>query len=247
MKTDLKYRNSIVLLTLIIFTLSASCGLPVYEVLDPPRKIGSSLNQVGFDTPDDDLIDGYIIYYKIYYSGDTSVDDDEAHFSPSYYEDSSSEMESGTDIPEDLDFFPLGIIGKTSVTYPHIPLRGDDHEVYFDFTNAQNQNGDPILSIDGVNYNQDLGTPARGVFYTDDIGSDSYNTFKSFINSFSTDSGQIDSDLISMRSSNGGSLSNINAIEIAFVAISYGISESNFEQMMSLPVYLGSVTMNVNF
>ena len=219
----------------------------MYEVLDPPGKISSSLNQVGFDTPDDDLIDGYIIYYKIYYSGDTSVGDDEAHFSPSYYANSSSELESGIEIPKNLKFQPLGILGKTSVTYPHIPLQGDDHEVYFDFTNAQNQNADPILTIDGVNSNYNKGTPARSVLYHDDIGSANYNTFKSFINSYSADSSQIDSDLMSMRTSNGGSLSNINAIEIAFVAISYGISESNFEQMMSLPVYLGTVTMNVNF
>ena len=112
LKTDLKYRNKylflIILNSLFIFT---GCGLPVYEVLDPPQKISSTLNQVGFDTPDDDLIDGYIIYYKIYYSGDTEIDEDEAHFSPSYYDSSSAEMESGTDIPEELDFYPLESLG----------------------------------------------------------------------------------------------------------------------------------------
>ena len=116
-----------------------------------------------------------------------------------------------------------------------------------DFTTALNQSGEPNLIIDGAIYNSEIGIPARGVLYNDDLSAGNYNTYKSFINSFTYESGQIDGDLLSMRNSNGGTLSNINAIEIAFVAISYGISDSNFEQMMSLPVYLGTVSMNVNF
>ena len=241
LKTDLNHKNLFIFLIIITYFL-LSCGLAQYEVLDPPRMYSPGDNQVGFQTPDNEIIDGYIIYYKIYRYDDSTIDTDESYFNPDNFEDESSDYESGTAVPEELDFFMLGFLGTTTnETFPHISQTGSGHYIAFDFTDSLNQNTDPILLIDGTNYNQDIGVPARGVKYKD-------NTFKSFINNyeFSNDSNEIDEDLDSMDDSLGSAetLDDVGTIEIAFVAISYGISASSFEQMMSIPVHLGTVQIN---
>ncbi len=233
------------LLIFISSLLTGSCGLPVYEVLDPPDMYNPGSYQIGFQTPDDSSIDGYIIYYKIYEYNHTSISTDKAKFSASYYENDDSELDSGTSLPESLKFYKLGFTGQSNnENYPHIPLSGSNHNVIIDFTSALNQISDPVLSIDGTVYSD---IPARGVLYSDiDSYTTSENTFKRFINNyeFENPENEVDADLKTMRANNGGSLSGITSIEIAFVAISYGISAGTLEQMMSVPIYLGTVTQN---
>ena len=237
----------ILYLLITVTLLTTSCGLPVYEVLDAPERYNPGSYQVGFQTPDDSAIDGYIIYYKIYESNHSSISSDEAKFSASYYENSNDELDFGTSLPESLNFFPLGFVGQSNnENFPHIPLSGSDHDVNFNFFDALNQisGSDPVLSIDGFEYN---GIPARGVKYSEiESYTSSEDTFKRFVKNyeFENSSNDVDADLVSMKSNNGGSLSGIISIEIAFVAISYGISAGTLEQMMSIPVYLGTVTQN---
>ena len=226
--------------------LAGSCGLPVYEVLASPDMYNPGSYQVGFQTPDDSSIDGYIIYYKIYEYNHTSISTDKAKFNASYYENSESdELDSGTSLPERLKFFKLGFTGQSSnQNYPHIALSGPNHNVIIDFTSALNQDSDPVLSIDGSDYSD---IPARGVLYSAiKAYTSSENTFKRFINNyeFENSGNEVDADLKTMKANNGGSLNGITSIEIAFVAISYGISAGTLEQMMSVPVYLGTVTQN---
>jgi len=233
------------------FLLLLSCGIPTYEVLDPPRKYNPGSNMVGFQTPNNDEIDGYIIYYKIYKYNDSTISTDEAKFNKSYYTNSSSELPSGTTLPESLGFYKMGYIGKTNnEAFPHIPLRGSGHNVLLNFSSSINLSStsvtDPVLEINGTDYTSTIGTPARGVIYSA-ISSynTSNNTFKRFIKNYEfLNSSSYDVDLSSMRSSNGGSFSGITQIQIAFVAISYGISDANFEQLMSTPEYLGTITQN---
>ncbi len=236
------------IITITILLIFSSCGLPVYEVLEPPVRYNPGNYKVGFQTPDDDLIDGYIIYYKIYYTGDTTIDTDKAHFNASYYDNDT--LESGISIPEDLDFFKIGFINSSrNDIFPHIQHKESDTDIVIDFTNVIAQDTDPQIFLDATDYNEmvDNGTPARGVLYSD---IDFYNTseisYKRFVKNFEFENsaGEIDDDLLTMKSAHGNSLSGIGSIKIAFVAISYGISESTFEQLMSIPVYLGTVDAN---
>ena len=240
-------RSSIFYLVIFILSLlSESCGLPVYEVLDSPDMYNPGSYQVGFQTPSDSSIDGYIIYYKIYEYNHTSISTDKAKFNASYYEnDENGDLDSGTSLPERLKFYKLGFTGQSSNdNYPHISLSGANHNVVIDFTSALNQESDPVLRIDGTVYSD---IPARGVLYSD-IKSyvSSENTFKRFVKNyeFENSGNELDADLKTMKSNNGGSLNGITSVEIAFVAISYGISAGTLEQMMSVPVYLGTVTQN---
>ena len=236
----LKRTDLYIISVLLSLFLISSCGLPNYEVLEAPTVYsppGSST--VGFETPGDDTIDGYIIYYKIYYYGDTQIDDDEDQFDESYY--SNDDLPSGTSVPESLDFYNLGFVDDTSNTsYPHIPLTGSSHQVYFDFSQTLLRLDDPELYIDSTSYNSAIGIPARGVTY-DDVYNSGDNTFKRFLKNYEFDP-YLDADLVSMKSS-AGTLTDGMSVEIAFVAISYGISPDSFDQLMSVPVYLGTIEL----
>ena len=239
----LKQTDILSAIFLIVLITISSCGLPDYEVLEPPEYYNPSGDyNVGFKTPNDESIDGYIIYYKIYYSGDDDlIDGDEGKFDESYY--SNDDLPSGTTVPESLDFYELAYVDNTNNSYPHIPLNGSStHDVYFDFKDTLNQDSDPVLYIDTINYNSTIGIPARGVTYHA-VYSDSDYSFKRFLKNYEYDP-YIDADLESMKDSYTGDLSLINSIEIAFVAISYGISSTDFNTLMSIPIYLGTVNVN---
>lgn len=194
---------------------------------------------VGFITPSDDLIDGYIIYYKIYIDGSSNIKSDEDQF-----DKSDNEIQSGTSLLKKLNFFKLGFKGESSNdNFYTIPWNGSGNKIVFDFFYALNQSSDPVLYIDGTDYSTILGVPARGVKYKDVYsgGDSTYDTFKRFIKNYEFDP-YLDEDLKLIDSK----LSTVSAnkIEIAFVAISTGISASTLEQMMSIPVYLGTVEIN---
>ncbi len=208
---------------LILF--AAGCGLPSYSYLDEPSVIdyGSS-NKVGFNAADGSGVDGYIIYYKIYADGDEDIDDDEDRFDASYYDDDS--IPDGTTVPESLSFEKMAWAGVSSYTTPVIGYDGDD-DVVLDFTSSINQDSgnDPVLYIDGSSMSSSMGIPGRGV-------KDSDSLYKRFVQDYDFDDSDLDSTIT------GGSTIKI---QIAFVAISYGLDASTLDSSMSVPVYLGTV------
>jgi len=238
------------LLSLIILLSAASCGLPVYEVLDPPSAYVQGFNTMGFTTSGSDSIDGYVIYYKIYNYGDSLITTERRKFDPSYYDnDDTKELPSGTELPKELHFFPMGYVGvnnQQSETFPHIKLSGGGIVVQFDFSGALDQKTgtDTVLTIGGPVSGS---VPARGVAYSNtNFGQYSgQNDSKRFVKNyeFENNSGNLyDDDLDNMKKRYD--LDNVSSIEIAFCAISYGISNTNFQPLMSVPVYLGTVQMN---
>lgn len=236
-----------IFLTLIV----TSCGLPLYEALDPPRAVslGSGVNAVGFTSADDDLVDGYVVYYKIYHSGDELIlqREEEKQFDPSYYEnDNLNELPSGDTLPLQLGFYKLGFVNDTASFNPQLPVNAGGRTVLIDFTDSriQSSGSDPVIYVDGTNMNNDYGVPARGVKYSD-AGSDlilyfNNKTFKRFVKNYEyTNSiNYIDADIKQMLSRGGTGVSNI---VIAFVVYSYGISNTTLEPLSSIPVHLGTV------
>jgi len=237
--------NSIFYVLLIL--LIGACGLPVYEALDPPSVeiLGTGVNSVAFTSDDDDLIDGYVIYYKIYYADDTLIRTEEKLFDPTVYDNSdSSEMPSGDSLPEDLGFYKLGFKSQNNRIDPQLPVTGGGNSVLIDFTNSSPQTEifDPVVYVDNTNMNSDFGVPARGVVYSD-AGSSypAYNnddTFKRFVRNYEYDGSYEDAD-IRQALTRGGS--DISTIDIAFVAYSYGMSNTTLEPLSSIPVYLGTI------
>ncbi|OQY33684.1 MAG: hypothetical protein B6241_07200 [Spirochaetaceae bacterium 4572_59] len=197
----------------------------------------SDYNTVGFITPDDDLIDGYIIYYKIYVAEDDDIDSDKDKFDD---DDIDNELLSGTSLLKSLNFFKMGFVGSSS--NDTIPWTGSGSKIIFDFLKALNQESDPILYIDGTDFTSmtENGIPARGVKYSDVYSGES-DTFKRFINDYEFDP-DLDEDLKLINTELDSN--RISKIVIAFVAISTGTSASTLEQMMSIPVYLGTIVIN---
>jgi hypothetical protein len=225
-------KNLITLIFLCIVILF-SCGLPVYKVLEPPVYYGSSNYAVGFRTPDDPIIDGYVIYYKIYNTGENLIREDEKLFDPDYYQNTAgTELPFGESLPRDLNFYQLGILGNNVVSYPQIPWSESGDILQIDFTGALNQESDPVFTMNGLVMTDSIAVPARYTRYTSGTLS---GTFKSFINNYSYSN---DVDILDVKNRTGAILQNI---EIAFVAISYGISSTTLQPMMSVPVHLGTI------
>lgn len=201
----------------------SSCGLPSYSSLDAPSVISyGSTNKVGFNPADD--VDGYIIYYKIYEYGSSSIDSDEDKFDPSNYDDDN--IPNGTTVPENQDFTEMRWANVNSSTTPLIEYDGDD-SVVFDFTSSINLGdsgvSDPVLYINDNDMSSSMGIPGRGV-----KGSD--GNYKRFVLDYEL----TDSDMDSSVNTN-------ESIIIAFAAISYGLDPSSLDSSMSVPVYLGTV------
>ncbi|MBF9016083.1 MULTISPECIES: hypothetical protein [unclassified Oceanispirochaeta] len=246
MKSNNKYLTKFFFYAFLTLILSG-CGLPVYEALDPPTVafLSSGVNSVAFTSDDDELIDGYVIYYKVYYADDTLIRTEEKQFDPTTYENNDlDEIPSGKTLPEKLGFYKIGFRSRTNRTDPQIPVSVGGSTVIIDFTNSSPQifGSDPTIYVDNTDMNPDFGIPARSVVYSD-AGSAFPNyvndhTFKRFVRNYEYGSSYKDAD-ISQALSRGGS--DIATIDIAFVAYSYGISNTTLEPLSSIPVYLGTV------
>jgi len=236
------YNKNIFIFFLVMAPLIITgCGLPLYEVLTPPVSFytsGDSL--VGFTTPDDSMIDGYVIFYKIYNDQETLASQEEKMFNSDYYLSSTNlQMPSGDELPLKLHFYRLGFTGKNNVIYPQIPWSGSRDIIQIDFSDSKDQRvgTDPAILINGIDYSDFFGIPARYVKYnSNDIPTIWNGTFKRFVKNYRYDE---DSDIKDASKRNNGTVS-LN-IEIAFVAVSYGISVDNLQPLMSIPVYLGRI------
>ncbi|MDC7239975.1 MAG: hypothetical protein PQJ50_06405, partial [Spirochaetales bacterium] len=171
-------------------------------------------------------------------------------FDPSYYENSSlSSLPNGSTLPVKLGFTKMGIVGNTSNTGAQISnLTGEGHIVELNFEDALNQDSgtDPVIYLNGSDATATYGNPARGVKYGDagfgDYESSSIsNTFKRFVKNYEFDNSYsfIDEDLEEMFDRYTSGVPNI--IQISFVVYSTGIDYENFQEMNSVPVYLGTV------
>jgi hypothetical protein len=224
----LKFIFSISLLFILI-----ACGLPVYESLEPPIAYQTDTYVVGFKTPDSETIDGYVLYYKIYNDGEDLITEDEDMFDPDYYYSYTlSDLPSGETLPEDLDFYQMGFVGDSTIQYPNIAWTGEGDVIQIDFTDALNQISDPTILVNDVTMTDEYGTPARYAKY---ISGSVDGTFKRFIKNYRYSE---DDDINDVLDREGEILS---TIEIAFVAMSYGISATDLQPLMSVPVYLGTV------
>lgn len=133
-------------------TIIAGCGLPQYNVLAPPTAVTGTLPaQLEFQTPLLDTgIQGYIVYYKVYRNNEVSglYLDERSQFDPSYYVDTTQELEPGARLPLRLEFVRAGRAGSSTYGSWLIPHPGAGVVVNIDF--------DP--SGDGV-YNRSSNPP----------------------------------------------------------------------------------------
>ncbi len=112
-------RNYFLLLILI-----SGCGLPDYQSIEPPSfsETGSEYS-VAFLTPiDDQNIEGYIIYYKVYTGlsdydlvgvADRQKFDDETQYS-------NNEISAGSVVPNQQGFFRMGKASESTLDEPVI-------------------------------------------------------------------------------------------------------------------------------
>ena len=97
--------------------LLIGCGLPNYASIDPPTVVSTGLETtVAFRTPaDDQNINGYIVYYKIYTSdsdySDAGASDAEKFNDETSY--SNNEIPMGETVPKQRGFFRVGKLGQS--------------------------------------------------------------------------------------------------------------------------------------
>ncbi|MBI9098292.1 MAG: hypothetical protein JEY91_07425 [Spirochaetaceae bacterium] len=210
---------------LIIFSLFlSSCGLPSSAVVDPPVVTSSDIDLVSksFLAPaDDQFIDGYEVYYKIYSTFDTSEiisDRDQFDVTGSNYK-----YEFGDIKPNRLGFKRL-IYGDTEtsqILYP--PLISTDsskavnlqaNEEFLISLNA----GNDRIEIDSVS----IGIPLR-------IVKDEDGYYKPFLNNV------IEGD------SDANGVTDDVVYSVSFVAFSY-VSSIITTNQSSYPVFIGTIT-----
>jgi len=168
------------------------CGLPQVVLLDKPKKLErvhasdgteQSLPStvVAFAFPDDDTnIIGYVIYYKVYYSGisdpDYINDNDKKHFDENSYIGPNNEMQPGSIIPNKRGFLKLGEFGKSELGEYYIAHNGSQKAVYIDFdpggsgASDSNLREEPIIGYDyPVTKNNKIKVLARGFIDPTDV------------------------------------------------------------------------------
>ena len=262
---------------IIIFIFSSlliGCGLPETQaLLKPTKETVAPPNSaiLAFRTPIDTTdIQGYTLYYKVYYSqSDFDAEEDASKwFDEGTYINSEDEMQPGPYIPNQRGYIRVGELGGDSISYPGFLIGnpGDSVVVYIDFDSLQNPgifnaiSPDPIVLL--VNPTPPspvvLNTLARGIIDP----TDSNNSLRRFVDDwdYDVDDGDnyFDADLrrkypmpfsssvldISAFLITGDPIvdSLTPQILIGLVVHSYSLDVTNLQQIYSKPVYIGEVT-----
>ncbi len=253
MRTGLKFnRNDLTLFLAISISLTCiSCGLPDYALLEPPTIVSYTRNSVAFRAADDsnNSINGYYIYYKIYDYNDSSISNEADQFDPAYYDNSSlSSLPNGSTLPVRLGFSKMGYVGSTSNSGYQVIHGSSSDIIEINFENSINQDSgtDPVIFLNGSDMNGTYGIPARGIKYNEaDFGGyTGNNTFKRFVKNYEYENtygkSYVDGDIEELIDGNPSPTN----IQIAFAVYSYSYDFSAFEELTSIPVYLGTVDQN---
>jgi hypothetical protein len=179
-----------IIIILILSSLLIGCGLPETQALLKPSKISTSRSSVlAFRTPvDTSDIQGYTLYYKVYYSQTDFLDeqDEIRWFDEGTYINSEDEMQPGPYIPNQRGYIRVGELFGDSVSYPGFLINnpGNSVDVYIDFDSIQKRgtfaydSPDPIVTLDPTPpVPIELYTLARGIIDP----TDSNNALRRFV------------------------------------------------------------------
>ena len=206
---------------LIIFSLFlSSCGLPSYTVVDPPVVTSSdfiTLSKSFLAPADDQYVDGYEVYYKIYSTFDTSkITSDRDQFDVT---GSNYKYEFGDIKPKRLGFKRL-IYGDTETSqnfYPPLISTDSSKDV-----NLQ-ANEEFLISLNRIEIDSvSIGIPLR-------IVKDEDGFYKPFLNNV------IEGD------SDANGVTDDVEYSVSFVAFSY-VSSIITTNQSSYPVFIGTIT-----
>jgi hypothetical protein len=134
-----RYSLLFIIISLIFSSFFIGCGLPdTQALLKPSRVTTTSSSILAFRTPIDTTdIQGYTLYYKVYYSQSDFLDerDDTFWFYEGTYINSEDEMQPGPYIPNQRGYIRVGELGGDSFSYPGFLISnpGDSVDVYIDF------------------------------------------------------------------------------------------------------------------
>ena len=237
-----------------------SCGLPSYEVLNPPKVVDSDGTDYTLAFEPDTDTDSYVLAYKLYWANETSlISSDRSKIND------EEEVEIGFDTLEDLDFIQMKSSNETEANgnYPDSstdPTVNATSTVTLDF-NLEAQE----LQVTGANntsllYRRAIELDSSGSTVDDDVrgigflsaeydfkDDESYQAYNNSV-TITSDSDGIDSDvydlfLKSSRFYYGYENYDQQSLVVAVVAFSQGVSASA-SAIESIPVYLGNVTIN---
>ncbi|MDC7224456.1 MAG: hypothetical protein PQJ60_12000 [Spirochaetales bacterium] len=240
---------------LIFFT---ACGLPTYTTIDPPDvEDTDDIYSLAF-TPDSDT-DDYIVAYKIYWDNETTlINSDEETI------DDDDEVEAGFDTLDDLDFVQMATIDTdSSGDYPD-----DSTDITIEASSTVTLTFDTDtgeLSVTGADnvdvlYRRVQTMDSSGDTTDEDIDLidfvsaeyDYQDTSSYTVNSetIESDDDGMDSDIYEMFTDEDrfyGESYEYQSIVIAVAVYASGFDYSTLEAEESVPVYLGTVSLNPQY
>lgn len=239
--------NHFFFLITFLSVLLVSCGLPSYDIPEPPVPIKDTSQSriLYFKTPDDDSIQGYIFYYKIYSDLDTSLMiSDRDDFEDNLEEDTNS-LEGNT-LPQRLNFYPLGEKEINAANYPQ-PLFEVTSEsnrlITLDFTPVLNDtSSDPIISLEGISEIYDV---RRGIVDSR-LSSDQQDllSFTDFDFPKDDSNSYYDQDLNDLCLRMSGEMPDYINVGICVISFAFSNDPSSGSfNTYSLPVFLGVVKL----
>lgn len=259
----------------LLLILLTGCGLPTTVSIDKPRKVSDDSlpgSVLAFRTPSDNsLIQGYALYYKVYYSETDFNDeeDDSRYFEESTYLNDNAEMQPGPVIPRQRGYVRIGDADGNQTTYPGFLVSdpvsassliylvfdpGQDRGDFFD-----DSSDPPVVSLSHPVL-LPVNTITRGII--DPTSAD--NSLLSFVGDWDFDSGNSvdyyhDADLkrrynlpdsfsvevITNSMASGNAFFDDQPVSsdliIGIVAHSVGLDTSNLQVLYSKPEFIGSV------
>lgn len=224
--------NKIFVISIFLILFSA-CGLPQYNSLEPPISTSDSVYEVSFTTPTDTKITGYVLYYKIYDVSETTlIESDKAKFDESSY--ANSFMDLGDKIPSDNKFSKLTILDTTIISDPLIYHVTAGEEIFINFSSSYTNPS--VIWSSTVQYELSR-------IEIDNANDFKYKTF----NKWDWDDGDgdsiVDSDLKNLF--DRVPTSNLSSgVTVAIVAYSYGINPGDVTILKSIPVYMGTISID---
>ena len=208
---------------LIFSALFFSCGLPSYNVVEPPENIIETTTDVSFTANSDPDVYGYEIYYKLYDSSDTgTIVTDKKGFE---INNVNSTFQPATQLLATLGFNRLTKLdsGEPKTNESRYPLYLTNSEINAgDILKITIGSGSNTISINGT----PLAEPLRNTL------DDTNSFFKSFY------------DVILLTDNDNNNLNNNTNISISLAAYS-AASVALITHYDSYPVFLGTLDLTI--